>query len=293
MKPAPFKYFVPETIEEAGKLLHEHGYDAKLLAGGQSLIPTMNFRLSQPAVLIDLNGIKNLSYLKEDKNSGGIQIGAMARHRDLERSHVVGNTAPLLFETMPFIAHTQIRNRGTVGGSVAHADPAAELPAVMSVLNARFQLQGPNGKRWVPAEEFFVGLFATALEPDEILTEIIIPKSAPNTGWAFEEVARRKGDYALVGVACTVTLDENKICKQARIGFLSVGEGPVLAQEATQLLQGKTLSKKIIQSAAETAAAKDIDPPGDIHASSEFRRHLAKVLTERALTKAFARTNLS
>jgi len=287
MKPAPFKYFAPSTIDEALSLLAEYGYDAKILAGGQSLIPSMNFRMAQPTVLIDLNNVSELFYVKNE--SDGLRIGAMTRQREMERNTLVSQIAPLIQETMPFIAHLQIRNRGTVGGSIAHADPAAELPAVMMALNARFQLRNKNGQRWVEANEFFQGMFATALAPEEILTEISLPVLPKNCGWAFREVARRRGDFALVGAAAVVVLDNNKICQKARLVFLSVGDGPVEAHQAEQILIGQNGNDELVDEAAETAATQDIDPPGDIHASPEYRRHLAKVLTKQVLSQAFER----
>lgn len=289
MKPAPFKYFAPETVDEALTLLHEYGYEAKVLAGGQSLVPTMNFRLAQPTILVDLNRIGELFYITENQANSELHIGAMTRQCELERNPLIEKYAPLIFETMPYIAHPQIRNRGTIGGSVAHADPAAELPAVMSVLNARFRIRNQESERWVTASDFFVGLFATVLEPEELLMEIAVPRLPPRSGWAFREMARRHGDYALVGVACVLTLNENKECEQAQIGFLSVGEGPVMAHEAALVLVGKVPTAEEIGVASEVAAAKDIDPPTDIHASADFRRHLAKVLTQQALTTAYER----
>src|SRR5881628_249850 len=201
MKPAAFDYFTPVTVDEAVALLAEHGGEAKPLAGGQSLIPAMNFRLARPAALVDLNRIPELSYVRAEPDGGALVIGAMTRQRALERSDVVRRAAPLMAEAMPYVAHPQIRNRGTVGGSVAHADPAAELPAVTLALEARFRARSRSGERTIPAAEFFKGLLETALEPDELLVEIAIPHSPARSGYAFAEVARRHGDYALVGVA--------------------------------------------------------------------------------------------
>jgi len=289
MKPAPFDYYAPASVDEALTLLAEHGYDAKLLAGGQSLVPAMNFRLAQPAVLIDLNRIDSLSFITQADAASRVSMGAMTRQAAVENSEMVARIAPLLHETMPHIAHSQIRNRGTIGGSIAHADPASELPVIMSVLQAKFTLRSANGERTLPAEDFFVGLFTTALEPEEILAEISIAAPQPRTGSAFQEVARRRGDYALVGVACTVTLDANHVCEHARIGLLSVGEGPVMAAEASRQLIGQKGTARQVCEVAQVVAEKDIDPPNDIHASADFRRHLARVLTERALTTAFKR----
>jgi carbon-monoxide dehydrogenase medium subunit len=291
MKPAPFEYHRPESVEEALSLLAEHGYDAKLLAGGQSLVPAMNFRMAVPAVLIDLNRIAGLDGIAEV--DGGLRIGAMVRQRAAERDPLVAARAALISETLPFVAHAQIRNRGTMGGSIAHADPAAEIPAVMLALDARFRLRGPNGDRLVTAGDFFTGLFGTALEPDEMLTEIELPAAAPRTGWAFDEVSRRHGDYALAGIAATVTVDEAGLCSSARIALLSVGEGPVLAAEAAAALVGQAPDEAAIRAAAEPASQRDVDPPGDIHASPEYRRQLVKVLVQRVLPRAFERARVA
>lgn len=284
MKPPPFKYCAPTTIDEVLTHLAEYGDDAKLLAGGQSLVPAMNFRLAQPAVLIDMNRVKELFYIRSDSNE--LRIGAMTRQREIERSELILEHAPLAHETMPHIAHPQIRNRGTIGGSLAHADPAAELPAVMVALNARFLLRSQSDERWVPASDFFEDIFTTALQPGELLTEIVVPPLPPKSGCAFREIARRHGDFALVGAAAVVTLDDTQKCKHARLVLLSVGNGPVVAQNAEQAIHGKKLSAKFIKQAAEIAATQDIDPPSDIHASTDYRRQLAKVVTEHTLTRA-------
>ena len=287
MKPAPFAYHRPATLDEALALLAEHGGEAKPLAGGQSLIPAMNFRLARPAVLVDLNGVAELGYVRAGRD--GLQIGAMTRQRAVERSEAVRSAAPLLAEAMPFIAHPQIRNRGTVGGSLAHADPAAELPAVMLALEARFRARGPQGERWIPAGEFFTGILETALGPDELLLEVAVPQSPARTGYAFAELARRRGDYALVGVAARVTLDRRGRCQAARITLFSVGDGPVLAAAAAAMLDGQEPSPEAMRAAADAAAQRDIDPPSDIHASAAYRRRLAAVLTRRALQRAVER----
>jgi carbon-monoxide dehydrogenase medium subunit len=288
MKPAPFEYLAPDSLDAVLEILARSGGDAKLLAGGQSLIPVMNFRLAQPALLVDLNRLRELDYVRRD-DDGGLRIGAMTRQRTLERDPLVAGLAPLLAETVPFIAHPQIRNRGTVGGSLAHADPAAELPAVAVALDARFRLQRSGGERWVEARNFFNGLFSTVMEPDEMLVEVALPAPPPRTGWAFLEVARRHGDYAQVGVAARVTLDEAGRCRKARLVYLSVGDGPVEVPGATGLLAGSDGTDGAIAAAAEKAARDEMDPTGDIHASSDFKRHLARVVTGRALRRAFAR----
>ena len=287
MKPAPFEYFRPASVDEALALLAEYGGDAKPLAGGQSLIPAMNFRLATPAVLVDLNGAGELSYIKED--GGDVRIGGMTRQRTVERSAVVARRIPLIAETMPHIAHPAIRNRGTVGGSLAHADPAAELPAVMLALNARLMVSSQSGARAVAAADFFVGLFTTAVQAGELLTEIRIPAPPPRSGFAFQEISRRHGDFALVGVAAAVQLDERGNCAGARIALLSVGDRPMLAAEAGKALAGRPPSADSIAAAADAAATRDIDPSSDIHASARYRRHLANVLTRRVLTRAFER----
>ncbi len=287
MKPAAFEYFRPSSLDEALALLAEHGGDAKPLAGGQSLIPAMNFRLATPAVLVDLNGISELSYINSD--AGDIRIGGMTRQRTVERSAVVSDRVPLIAETMPHIAHPAIRNRGTIGGSLAHADPAAELPAVMLALNARFTVRSQAGAREVEADDFFMGLFTTAVQPGELLTDIRVPPSPSHSGFAFQEISRRHGDFALVGVAAVVSLDAGGNCADARIALLSVGDRPMRAVEAAKTLMGQRPSAELIAAAADTAATRDIDPSGDIHASARYRRHLAKVLTRRVLTRAFER----
>ena len=286
MKPAPFDYYAPDSLEEAVSLLGEHGYDAKILAGGQSLIPMMNFRLVQPAVIVDLNRIAELSYIRPQEN-GAVLIGAMTRHFQVERSSLIAERTPLLYETMPHIATTQIRSRGTFGGSIAHADPSAELAAVSIALDGRFKLASPRADRWVEANEFFIGMFTTQLEPDEILVEAAIPSTPSGTGTALVEVARRPHDFAMVGVAACLTLDNEGRCENAKLVFLSVGEYPVEARRAQELLKGQRISPDLIRAAAETAAADDTDPSSDIHASAEFRRHLVKVLAGRALHTAF------
>jgi len=287
MKPAPFKYYAPRTVNEALSHLAEHGWDAKALAGGQSLVPMMNFRLAQPGVLVDLNRVAELFYIRPARD-GGLQIGAMTRQRQVEHDPLVTERAPMLHATMPKIAYPQVRNRGTIGGSIAHADPSGELPAAAVALEGRLRLQSSRGSRWVPAEDFFLGLFTTALEPDELLVEVTLPPMPQHSGWSVLEVARRHHDFALVGVLALVILNGDK-CERARLVYFSVGEGPVLAARAAALLSGQEVTEQAIEAAAETAAQEDVDPQTDINASSDYRRHLVKVLGTRALTEAFAR----
>ena len=288
MKPAPFDYVAPASLQEALAALAEHGAEAKLLAGGQSLIPVMNFRLAQPALIIDLNRVPGLDGI-EAAPDGSLRLGALCRHTTVERDSRVADRAPLLHEAVPFIAHPQIRNRGTVGGSLAHADPAAELPAVAVAARARFKLLSAAGERWLAAPEFFTGLFATALKPDEILVEIELPPSPPAAGWCFQEIARRHGDYAQVGVAAMVSLDTDQSCREARLVYLSVGDGPIEAHQAAELLVGEVLSEELLESASAHASSAEIEPTDDIHASADFKRHLARVLSQRALRKAAER----
>ncbi|HEV7670896.1 MAG TPA: xanthine dehydrogenase family protein subunit M [Thermoanaerobaculia bacterium] len=290
MKPAPFAYEAPESLPVALDLLARYGDEAKILAGGQSLIPVLNFRLSQPARLIDLNRIDGLSEIACGAD-GGLSIGAMTRQRAVERSPLVAEVAPLLAEAVPWIAHPQIRNRGTIGGSLAHADPAAELPALAVALDARFRLAKSGGERWVAARDFYTGLFATLLDPDELLVEISIPPAAPKTGFSFMEVARRHGDYAQVGLAASVTLEEDGRCRAARLTFLSVGDRPIEARAAAALLAGQTLSPEAIATCA-AAVGSEINPFSDVHATAEFKRHLAQVLTRRGLALAAQRAGL-
>jgi carbon-monoxide dehydrogenase medium subunit len=281
MKPAPFEYHAPDSLEEALFVLHNSSDEAKLLAGGQSLVPAMNFRVVQPSVLIDLNRLPELGYVREEDEH--LHIGAMTRERHLEFDASIAKRTPLLSEAAPHIAHPQIRNRGTIGGSIVHADPAAELPVLMIATRARLKARSSSGERWIDAKDFFVGMFTTALEPDEILVEIEIPFMPPRTGWSFLEVAPRAGDYAMMGIAALVTLDEMGTCQAAKLVYLNAGDGPVNAAEAAQLLQGESLNDPLIDSAAEMASGQEITPFGNIHASVEYQRHLANVLTKKAL----------
>jgi carbon-monoxide dehydrogenase medium subunit len=271
-------------LDEALALLKRHGSDAKPLAGGQSLIPAMNFRLATPAVLIDLNQLDELAYVRRGH---GLQIGGMTRQRTLERSDLVRTEAPLVAAALPFVAHPAIRTRGTVGGSVAHADPAAELPAVMLALDAVFTVRNSERSRTIAAGDFFTGLFSTALEPGELVVDIAIPAMRPRSAGAFQEIARRHGDYALAGAAASVAVDERGRCVDARVALLSVADRPVLASSVSRILIGQAPTAEAIRAAADAACAHDVDPPSDIHASSAYRRHLAGVLTRRVLERAF------
>ena len=288
MKPPPFDYYNPSSIDDALTHLTEHGYDAKALAGGQSLIPMLNFRLAQPAVIVDLNNISELAYIRPDEN-GGLQLGAMTRHYQVENDPLVAERAPLVSEAMPQIATTQIRSRGTFGGSIAHADPSAELVAISVTLDADFKLRSQTGTRQVKAADFFLGMFTTQLEPEELLVEVTIPAMPARTGWALKEIARRPHDFALVGVAALVSMDARDRVSEARIVLFSVGDGPVVAHNAADLLKGETPNTELIRAAANAAGTDDVDPSSDIHASASYRRQLVKVLTRQALETAAAR----
>ncbi len=286
MKPPRFEYFDPPTVDDALALLRTHGDEAKVLAGGQSLVPLLNFRLARPRCLIDLNGIGALAYVTP--KDGGLAIGAMTRQRVVERSTLVEARCPLLYETIPFIGHFQIRNRGTVGGSLAHADPAAELPAVVSALGGTLVVRGPAGERVVACDDFFVGYLTTALAPGELLTEVRLPGTPPRTGHAFLEVSRRHGDFALVGVAALVTVDAGGVCTAAAAALTGVGPVPVRAHAAEQALVGTRVDAAALAAAAARVSAS-VEPDSDIHASADYRRHVAGVLTRRAFERAVRR----
>jgi aerobic carbon-monoxide dehydrogenase medium subunit len=286
MKPAPFRYAAPASLEEALALKAEHGDEAKFLAGGQSLVPAMNFRMAQPAVLIDLNGLDALAYVKAE--GGTVRIGAMTRYRALQRDATIAGTVTLMAEALPEVAHPAIRNRGTLGGNLAHADPASELPAVVLALGGTLHARSAKGARTIIARHFFTDVLTTALASDELLTEIELPELPPRSGTCFLEIARRKGDYAMMGVACAVTLDANGACSEVRLAYCNAGETPVAAPKAAQALKGQRLDDKTARDAAEMAKS-EIRPFGNVHASVDYQRHLAGVLTRRALVAAYGR----
>jgi carbon-monoxide dehydrogenase medium subunit len=286
VKPPPFEYFAPDSLEEALALLAQYGDDAKPLAGGQSLVPVLNFRLARPAVLVDLNRIDALAGIEADEP--GLRIGAMTRQRSAERDALVRRHAPLIAEALPHVAHPQIRNRGTIGGSIAHADPAAELPALALALEATLRLRSAASERTVAARDFFTGLFATALASDELLVEVAVPPLPPRSGCAFEEVARRHGDYALLAVAALVALDDAGRCVDARLAYVGAGPGPLRAAAAEAALAGRRIDDAAVRDAAD-AAFREVDPGGDVHASAAYRKALARVLTTRAIRRAATR----
>jgi carbon-monoxide dehydrogenase medium subunit len=292
MKPPPFDYFKPATLEEALSLKAQHGEDAKVLAGGQSLIPTMNYRLVQPSALIDLNELSELDHISASAN-GDLRVGAMTRQRRIEFDPNVEKVVPILHETIPYIAHPQIRNRGTIGGSLVHADPASELPVIALVTGAQIRVKNHLGERWIPAEDFFQGMFMTDLQPDEILIEVNIPAMPSRTGWSFVEVTRRAGDYAMMGVAILVSLEVDGRFNEARMVYLNAGDGPVEAKGSADSLRGEVYSEAVVEEAARTASMEEIDPIGSVHATIEYQRHLAYILTKRALMQAFERAQKS
>lgn len=288
MKPPPFDYSAPDTLEEALTLLGEIGDDARPLAGGQSLIPLLSLRLARPSHLIDLAAIgtlKSIGFADEH-----LSIGAMVRERRAEGNDTVRRLAPLLAEALPLIGHPAIRSRGTIGGSLSHADPAAELPAVALLLEAELVAESrARGLRSIPAADFFTGFFTTALEPDEILTSVRIPAPHPGTGWAIDEVARRHGDFAMVGAAAMVRLDESTgRIRDARLALTGVSDTPVRLREAEQVLAGAAPTEEAFVSVAQQAAAQ-LSPPADVHGSPAYRRHVAGVLIRRTLTVATER----
>ncbi|MHB8614142.1 MAG: FAD binding domain-containing protein [Candidatus Dormibacteraceae bacterium] len=286
MKPAQFEYDDPQTLDEALDLLARHGDDCKVLAGGQSLVPLMNFRLARPARLIDINGVASLAHVTH--HGGRLAIGAMTRHSELEHSQEVAQISPLLTEAIGWVGHSQIRNRGTIGGSVAHADPAAELPAALAALDATLQLRSRRGSRTLGWNEFFVSEFTTALAPDELVIAIEVPDQEPCTGTAFVEYARRHGDFALGGAAVTLTLGQDGRCENVTIALLSAGPAPVRPEAAERQLRGAKIDASSIRAASEEAV-KGLHPTTDLHGSTEYRIGLLQTMTERALTTAAER----
>lgn len=283
---AEFEYLVPASVEEAVSLLRQHGDEAKLLAGGHSLIPIMKLRLAQPKFVIDIGRLPGLSEIKED--GGAIAIGSLVTHHAIETSDLLKSKLPLLPETAAVIADVQVRNRGTIGGSLVHADPAADLPATALALEAELRVTGPGGQRSIKAEDFFIGLLATAIASDEILTSVRFPLLPQKTGSAYVKVPNKASHYAIVGVAAVVTLGKDGRCEQARIGLTGVTHKPQRASAVENALAGKPLDDATITAAAELAT-DGIRALSDLHASAEFRLHLTRVMTRRALKLAASR----
>jgi carbon-monoxide dehydrogenase medium subunit len=284
LKPAAFEYAAPRTVDEAVSLLQHHGEEAKVLAGGQSLVPLMAFRLARPTALIDLAEVQELRYLHEGDVA---TFGAMATHREVERNAFIARRCPMITEAMALVGHVAIRNRGTIGGSLAHADPAAEWPALAVALDGECDVRGPSGTRTVAARDLFFSYFTTVLEPDEILTEVRLHLPPAGSGSAFVELARRHGDFGLAGVAAVVRLADGSIA-DARLALLGVAATPVRPETAERELRGLEPSDGVLERVAEAVDAS-IEPVGDIHASEEYRRHAARVLTKRAIKKAWKR----
>jgi carbon-monoxide dehydrogenase medium subunit len=281
MKPAPFEYHRPLSLAETFDLLDRYGDDGRLLAGGQSLVPALNMRLATPRAIIDINRIPGLDGLRVTPR--GLVIGALARHETVERSALVREHAPLLAAAMPHVGHAAIRTRGTIGGSLALADPAAELPACMVALEATIRVQSRGGGRDVAAGDFFRGVYTTALEPGEVVTEVLVPRVV--TGWrpGFDELARRHGDFALAGLAAHIRVESGAV-RDSRLVFFGVGPGPVRARQAETALAGRRPAPDVLTEARRALAA-ELDPPGDVHGSPALRRHLAGVLLARVVTR--------
>lgn len=282
MKPAPFTYAACETVEEAVSLLAEHGDEAKLLAGGQSLVPLMNLRLAAPAVLVDLNRVSALQGISAN---GTIEIGAMTRQSEVEGSREIAAGAPLVIEALRHVAFPAVRSRGTIGGSIAHADPAAELPAVLLALGGEVVAQSASGSRTIPADELFQTYFTTALRSDEVLTRVRIPVAGDGQRFGIQEVARKRNDFALAGAVVVASVDGSGVCTSARVALFGVSDRPVRAAGAERALAGRSLDAEAASGAAE-AAMGEIDPKGDAHASVGYRREVAGVLVRRAVAQA-------
>lgn len=279
MKPPPFAWVRADSVDAALDHLGRHGDDARVLAGGQSLVPLLNFRLARPSVLVDLAHVTELSFIRSD--DGRLAIGAMTRQRELERSDLAGRSCPLLARCLRHVGHLQIRNRGTVGGSIAHADPAAELPAVAVALDADVTVAGSGGRRTIPAGEFFLGPLTTALEPGELVVALSVPVR-PGALTAFREVARRAGDFALAGVAASMEVDAKGVVSRASLAALGVAGTPVRLAAAGRALEGRPLGSEAGREAA-SAAAGEVDPHADVHADGEYRRQLVATLVSRCV----------
>lgn len=286
MKPAPFNLLRPRSVDETLAMLQAHGDDAKVLAGGQSLVPLMNFRLAQPRNLIDLNGVRGLEQIQLRGQT--LSVGAMVRQRDAERSPAAAERLPILREALEQVAHPAIRNRGTVGGSLAHADPSAELPMLAVALDAVFHLRSTRAARSIPARQFYQGYLMTDMAPDELLVEVDFRMPSQNAGWCCTEMARRHGDFAIVAVAVLLDSERDRTINFARVAVGGVGPAPLRVLAAEEVLSDRPLDPELFRQAAD-AAVQSVDPPADIHASSGYRRQLTGVLVRRALAIAATR----
>lgn len=289
MKPAKFEYFAPTSLAEALGLLEEHGDDAKVLAGGQSLMPMLNMRLARPKVVADINRIPGLDYISPTPD-GGLAIGALTRQRSVEKSTVVKERIPVLAAAMPSIGHFQIRNRGTVGGSISHADPAAELPAVCLALDGEFVLSSASNQRVLKAENFFISPLTTAIEPGELLTEIRLPARSEEWRWGFQEVCRRQGDFAMVGAVSLLQLDGDGVCQSACITMFGVGGTPLRIRRAEEALLGNRIDGRVLEDVSKIVS-EELDPDSDIHASATYRKEVGGVIARRTLEAAISRVN--
>jgi CO/xanthine dehydrogenase FAD-binding subunit len=288
MKPAKFDYYAPSSLDEALDKLAELGYDGKVLAGGQSLVAAMNFRMARPTALVDLNNVPELSYIKPTED-GGLAIGTMTRVFTVENNAEVAKRFPLLVEVAKYIAHPQIRRRGTFGGAIAHADPAGQLPSIAVLMNMKALIRRKGEERWVDGQDLIIGPFMTVIEPDEMLAELVLNAWPARTGYKYVQVSRQSGGYAQSAVASIVTLDENDKCKDVRMVLMSVGEVPILSQKAGEILIGNTPSREVITEVAEVVTSEEIDPATDLHATADYRRSITRVLAVRSLTEAFER----
>jgi aerobic carbon-monoxide dehydrogenase medium subunit len=286
MIPTRFEYFAPRSVQEAVNLLEQHSEDAKVLAGGHSLLPQMKLRLATPKYVVDISRVRGLDYIKE--KDGHILIGALATHYALETSPLLQDKYPMLAETASAIGDVQVRNRGTIGGSLAHADPAADWPAAILASNAELHVVGTAGERVINAEDFFVDMLTTALQPTELLVEIRIPQLPPRTGGTYLKMRQRASGFAIVGVAARVTLDSNQICQHVRIAITGVAPKAYRAKSVETELKGRGLDAAAVRRAAQRAP-DGVDALADLHASSEYRAHLATVYTRRAVEAAHSR----
>lgn len=286
MIPAPFDYAAPASLEEAFSLLEQHGDEAKILAGGHSLIPMMKLRFASPEFLIDINNIPGLAYIREE--GGYLKIGALTREAELESSRIIHARYPIFLDATKLIADPQVRNMGTVGGNIAHGDAANDHPAVMTALRAEAVISSAEGRRTVPIDEFFFGFYMTAIQPNEILTEIRIPVPGPRTGNAYHKLERKVGDYATAGVAVQLTLDEQGICTYAGIGLTNVNPVPLRAARSEEVLLGHKPDEERIELAGQYAA-EDCNPSSDLRGDEEYKRAVVKVLTKRMINKAIER----
>lgn len=287
MRPAKFEYFDPHTTDEALSLLERYGEDAKVLAGGLSLVPLMRLRLSAPRYVIDITKLPNLSYVLEN-GDGGLSIGALTTHYTIETSTLIKSRCPILSETASGIGDTQVRNRGTIGGNLSHADPACDYGPVILSLNAELKAMSSKGERIIKASNFFIDLYTTPLEPVELLTEVKLPLMFPNTGQAYLKLTQRSGDFPIASAAVVMTLEKGNVCKAIGVALGAVAPTPVKARETEKALLGKTVTDKLIEEASELASS-EITPSTDIHASAEYREEMARVMTRRALKEAFSR----